>query len=71
VAIKPEKTKNAGEGKRQKKSHGKEGEKTQGKEKEETGNHIIGGRDGEKPNQGKFWSINQQHFVLLPPLSPS
>jgi len=48
-----------------------EGEKTQGKEKEETGNHRTGGRDGEKPNQGKFWSINQQHLVLLPPLYPS
>jgi len=28
-------------------------------------------RLGEEQNQGEFWSINQQHLVLLPPLSSS
>jgi hypothetical protein len=52
VAIKPEKTKNAKGGRK------KKGRKTRDRTK---------GLMGEKQNQGRFWSIKQQHLVLLPP----
>jgi len=44
--------------------------RTGGKTKTKLGVRERGGTERNR-TRGKFWSINQQHLVLLPPLSSS